>query len=324
MRLILLLLAPAVLAAQWGELVVVEKVANRVSFYSPDGKRLAETVVGETPHEMVFDPDRRHLYVSDNGVLWMTYTGPGGNTISVVDTQTRKRVRVIDLGEYHRPHGLAIIPASGHLLSTIENPDGLVRIDPMAGKVLRMYDVQGEDPHMVAVEPSGCCAWVSNTATHEIAVVDLETGAVTKIPLADGPQQTIFSHDGKTAYTVSGPGATLSVIDVAQRQIQHTIATGPGPGRVALTPDGEWLVFNNGEGGDAVQFARPDAAKPARTVKLGGRPLSLTLSGDGKWAFAGIQDQDRIVVLSVAEQRIVDEIHLPKGSGPDPAIEVGR
>src|SRR5262249_22685072 len=89
-------------------LAVVEKVAGAVGFYSQDGKQLGLVKVGPFPHEAVLSSDGRYLYVSDNGVLWMTEDSLGYNMISVVDVQAMKKVRDIDLGRFHRPHGIAL------------------------------------------------------------------------------------------------------------------------------------------------------------------------------------------------------------------------
>jgi hypothetical protein len=67
--------------------VVGEKVAGSVGFYNAQFKRLRSVKVGVHPHEMWLSADKRTLYVADNGVLWMTETGPGENTVS---TRCRK------------------------------------------------------------------------------------------------------------------------------------------------------------------------------------------------------------------------------------------
>ena len=49
-------------------------------------------------------------------------------------------------------------------------------------------------------------------------------------------------------------------------------------------------------------------------------PSNLFMQQDGKWVFAGVQDQDKVFVIFVPDRRIERAIELPKGSGPDPAI----
>ncbi len=299
-------------------LAVVEKIAGAVGFYTAEGTRLSGVKVGEHPHEIVLSPDRRTLYVSDNGILWMTNPGEGGNTISIIDVATRRKTGVIDLGGYRRPHGLDIHPVSGRMVSTIENPDGLLLIDPVARKVLRKYDTGGGDPHMVLFDASGAWAYVSNTATHTVAAIHLASGEVKLIPTDARPQGGVRTRDGRRIYLTNADGKSISIIDTSTRNRVGVIRSTGGPARVALTPDEKTLVYNIE--GNAVGFADVASRKETAVVGLGGRPLSLTLSRDGRLAYLGIQDQDKIIVVSVAGRRIIRVIETPKGSGPDPVL----
>ena len=301
------------------QLAVVEKIAGRVSFYTADGRRISEVPVGQYPHEIIQSPDRRTLYVTDNGVLWMTNPGEGGNTISILDVAARQRAGVIDLGNYRRPHGIDIHPKTGRMVVTIENPDGLLLIDPAARKVLRMYDVQGADPHMVLFDASGEHAWVSNSASHNVAVIHLASGKVKLVPTDARPQGGVRTRDGKLIYLTNSDGNSISIFDAARQERIGVIKTGNGPGRIALTPDEKTLVYNL-QPGEAIGFADVATRRETKVVPLGGRPLSLTMSPDGKLAYAGVQDQDKIFVLSVAERKIIRVIETPKNSGPDPAL----
>lgn len=312
-------LAVSQVGAQKPALAVVEKVAGAVGFYTSDGKRVAGAQVGKHPHEIVFSPDRKQLYISDNGILWMTEPGEGGNTISIIDVATMKRTGVIDLGSYRRPHGMDIDTKNNRMVVTIENPDGLLLIDLASKKVLRKYDVKGGDPHMVMLAPDGKTAYVSNTASKTLAAVNLDSGEVSLIQTDDRPQGAALSRDGKIIYLTNSDGNSISIIDVASRKRTGTISTGKGPGRVAVTPDGNTLVYNL-QPGEAVGFADVRSKKQTAMVPLGGRPLSLTMTADGKLAYAGIQDQDKVIVISVPDRKIVRVISTPKASGPDPVL----
>ena len=169
-------------------LAVVEKISGSVGFYTADGQLKGEVKVGNFPHEAVLSPDGRLLYVSDNGVLWMTEEGEGGNTISVLDVRAMKRVAGIDLGRFRRPHGLALVAGSGRLLVTTERPSSLLMVDVAQGKVVRDYDVRGKAPHMVTLGPGGEWAFASNVDSNTIAAVHLATGEVKLIPTSGRPQ----------------------------------------------------------------------------------------------------------------------------------------
>jgi hypothetical protein len=116
--------ASLLVASLWGQssLAVVEKKAGKVGFYTLEGRRTGEVQVGNYPHEMVLSPDHRLLYVTDNGMLWMTDKGAGGNTISIIDVRSRRKAGTINLGNYRRPHGIAVLPTTGEIVVTIENP----------------------------------------------------------------------------------------------------------------------------------------------------------------------------------------------------------
>jgi YVTN family beta-propeller protein len=305
--------------AQKPALAIVEKIAGAVGFYTPDGKRIGGAQVGKHPHEIVISQDKKRLYVSDNGILWMTEAGEGGNTISVLDPVTMKKTGVIDLGKYRRPHGMDLHPKTGRLAVTIENPDGLLLVDPAAGKVLRMYDVKGNDPHMVLFGRDGEWAYVSNTASNTLAAVHLSSGKVELIPTDARPQGGVLSPDGKLIYLTNSDGNSISIIDTERKTRIGTIQTGKGPGRIALTRDGIGLIYNL-QPGEAVGFADLATRKQTGMIPLGGRPLSLTVSHDGLLAYAGVQDQDKVFVIGVPERKIVRILQTPKGSGPDPAL----
>lgn len=304
------------------DLVVVEKKASSVGFYTRDGKRTGGTAVGKTPHEIVFSPDRKTLYVSDNGILWMTDAGSGGNTISIIDVATRRKTGTIDLGENRRPHGMDVIKKNGHIVVTVENPSGLLLVDPVVRKVIRRYDTGGTKPHMVLLDHQAEYAYVSNSGTGTIGVLHLATGKLkTTIPVGENPQGALITRDGKRLYVTASIGNAIAVIDTARHTLIGKVATGQGPGRVALTPDEKTLVYNM-QLGEKLGFADVATLKQLKEVALPGHPLSLTLSADGQLAYLGIQDKDKIVIASVPKREILKVFDTPKESGPDPVLEL--
>jgi YVTN family beta-propeller protein len=229
------------------------------------------------------------------------------------------KVGVIDLGKNRRPHGMDVDGKTGHIVCTTENPDGMILVDPVARKVIRRYDVKGEDPHMVILEPGGAHAFVTNTATATIAAVRMSDGAVKLIPVEKRPQGGVFSKDGKLLYMTNSEGNSISIIDVGKREVVGRIGTGVGAGRAALTPDGKTLVYNL-QAGKGVAFADVATRKQVKQIDLIGNPLSLTMSKDGKFVYLGIQDSDKVVIVSVEKREIVRMFDTPKNSGPDPVL----
>lgn len=300
-------------------LAIVEKVAGAVAFYSEDGRQLGRTTVGPFPHEAALSRDGKRLYVSVNGVLWMTEDKLGNNTIAEVDVRTMRKLRDFDLGRFHRPHGIALAAAGDRLLATTERPFGVIMVDCASGKLLRDYDVKGKSPHMVIPTPDGEWAYASDTDSDVVAAIRLKTGDVTLIATGKRPQGGVLSEDARRLYIVNTDGNKISIIDTASKKVTGEIATGKGPGRIAMTPDGKTLVYNL-QYEPAVGFADIASGKQVAQISLTSRPLSLTMTKDGRRAFLGIQDQDKVVFVSVPDRRIEKTLELPRGSGPDPAI----
>jgi YVTN family beta-propeller protein len=230
-----------------------------------------------------------------------------------------KKTGEIDLGRFHRPHGIALIPGSGRLLATTERPYGLIEVDPAARKVTRDYDVKGKSPHMVMPVPAGDWAFVSNADSDSVAAIQLQTGSVKVIPTGSHPQGGVFSPDASRLYITNTNANQVEIIDVKTKKVTGRIATGKGPARIAVTPNGKTLVYNL-QFEPGVGFADVASGKQVAQVALTGRPLSLTMTRDGRRAFAGVQDQDKVFFISVADRKIERVVETPKGSGPDPAI----
>ena len=315
------LCAAALVAAERPDLLVVEKKNNSVGFYTSAGHRVGGALVGETPHEVALSQDGRFAYISDNGVLWMDYDGPGGNTISIVDLESFKRVGILPLGKFHRPHGIGPDPHSSRAFVTSENPDRLVLVDLDSRAVIKDFDNGGVDPHMVTFGLDGW-GYVSNTASGTVGAVHAVTGELRLIEVGKGPQGSLLSRDGTKLWVTCRDEGRIDVIDTASKSVVGSIPTGQGVNRIVATDDEGLLVYSL-QTGEAVGIADPHTMKELAQIPLGGAPLSISLSKDDRHAFAGVQDEDQIWIVSVPDRKVVQVIDTPPGMGPDPVIEIG-
>jgi YVTN family beta-propeller protein len=321
MRLRCFLLAATMAAATGGKpsYVAIEKVSGHVGFFDADGKILKEVAIGGHPHELAFSPDGRYVYTTDNGVLWMTETGRGGNTVSIVDTLSQSLAGTIDLGSHRRPHGIDVDPKTGNLLVTTELPSMLLMIDPRARRVVKEYDIKGKAPHLVKLSGDRVWAYTSNTDTGTLSAVNLQTGEVTVIAIGERPQGMAFSPDGRRLYVTNMNSDSISIIDTQAKKRIADIPTGKGPVRIRITPDGKTAVYALQQG-EAVGFANTGTRREEAQLKLTGPPVSLTFSADNKYAFSAVQSQDKIFVISLATREITKVISTPHGAGPDPYV----
>jgi YVTN family beta-propeller protein len=319
MSVLFLLAAFAVDTTAPPEFVVGEKLSGSVGFYDASGVRQADVKVGRHPHEMAISPDRRTVYVSDNGVVWMTEEGAGDNTVSIIDIASHRRTGVIDLGQYRRPHGITVDRRTGHIFVTTERPSALVEVDPVARKVVRAYDVKGKAPHIVVLGPGSEFAYTSNDNSGTISAIRLATGDVKVIPAGKRPQGQALSPDGKFVYITLEDDNAIAILDTGKNEIVGRITTGRSPNRVAVTPDGKTLVYSMQLAG-AVGFAEVATRRQIAQVPVGGQTMSIALSPDARSAYTGIQEHDRIAVVSVRDRKLAKTFKTAPGSGPDAII----
>ncbi len=302
-------------------LLVLHKGGHSLGFYSPEGKLLNLVPVGKNPHEMILSRDGRLLYITDNGTVYIEQADPGGNTVSIVDVVARKKVGEISLGKYHRPHGIDLDPKSGLLAVSTENPDALLLVDPAKRAVVKVYDTKGKTSHMVQFGPGAQYAFVSNATSNQVAVISLATGAVKTIPVAERPEGSVLSRDGRELYVCSREGHKINVIDTAKQAVVGEIATGRGPVRIGLTSDGKRLVYALLHD-QAIEIADPGERKVLHRVKLTGGLVSLGISPDGRRAFASSQDLNTVYVVSIAEGKLLRSFRTAAGMTPDPVLEI--
>jgi YVTN family beta-propeller protein len=304
-----------------GTILVLQKGASSLAYYSPDSKLLATVPVGQHPHEMVCSADGKYLYTSDNGTMRIENEGTGGNSLSVVDIAARRKAADIPLGNFRRPHGLDIDHKSGHLVVTTEAPDQLVLVDTASRGVIRTYDTKGKTSHMVTFGPNAGWAYVSNAGSGNVSAINLKTAQVKLIPTGTRPEGSVLSKDGRELYVCNRESNYISVIDTAKNMQVAIIKTGKGPVRIAITPDGKQLVYALMHQ-NAIGIADPHTRQQLDYILLPASPISVSIAADGKHAIASAEEAGSVYIVSLQDKRISGEIKTPPGAAPDPAIEI--
>lgn len=299
-------------------LLISQKASKSVGWYTLDGELLAEAAVSAHPHEIVLSPDGQRLYVTDNGVMQIEFAGEGGNKVSIIDVPGRRKVGEVDLGQWRRPHGIALCP-DGTLLATSEAPDQLLVIDAAQQKIARTFETGGETPHIVRCSEDSTQAYVSNARSRTVARIDLETGERELLETGDRPEGSCLSPDYSTLYVVHRDADKIVAIDTADWSILGEIVALGQPVRCGVSGDGQMIAYGL-FAGQAVGFADLSAMTEVGRVSTIGPTVSLEMSPDGESALACAQDQDTCYMLSIPERSITNTVQVKAGSGPDPLL----
>src|SRR4026209_1470477 len=88
-------------------------------------------------------------------------------------------------------------------------------------------------------------------------------------------------------------------------------------GSIAVaTPASAFVAYVSTEKSNTVSVIDTDKWVVTKTIKVGQRPRGIEFTRDGKFVLVAVGDDDKIEVIDVATQRVVDS--LP--SGPDPEL----
>jgi YVTN family beta-propeller protein len=306
-------------------LLILHKWSESLGAYDADtGRRRGASLgVGRVPHEMVMTPDGRQLYVTNYGVRTYTDTGPGGNTISIVDLGHRRKAGEIRLPDHRRPHGIAL-GRSGRLYVTTDAPPAVVVLDPDARKVVAAYPVDAQLPHMLAVRADEGAIYVANAGSASVSVIHppAKPGAAPRtssVAVGGVPMGLALSPDEARLYVTNRQGNALVVVDTLRESVVEAVPLAGAPARVAPLPGGRQLAVTLIEAGDvALVDARTFAV--VRRVHVGGRAEGLFVDPRGRFVCVSAQEENKVVKLALPSlDRLLD---IPTDQRPDPAVLV--
>lgn len=300
-------------------IVVVQKGDHSLGYYDFEtGAELDRVPIDQYPHEFAISPDGRIAYMAHFGVALAEHEGPGGNTVSAVDIQARRRVGTIHCGEYRRPHDVAC-DANGALYVLSEGTSNLLVVkDPSSGQVDRVIPTGGEGSHKVSVLRDGSMAFCSNMNSDTVGVVfpkDPQRPPVV-IPVGKRPEGSVLDQEGRRLFVGNREGAEISVIDVTRLSVSHTIRTLRGPVRMCRDPRGTLLVALYYECGLAM--INPDSGAQ-QIVSLPEKPISVGFHAASQTALLSTHAH-RICLVDTVAGRLVG--FVPTRSDPDPVVVV--
>jgi DNA-binding SARP family transcriptional activator/DNA-binding beta-propeller fold protein YncE len=248
-------------------------------------------------------------YVVTGNALWEV----GDATLAEIDIDLSAEVRRYPLPRDPKLPGgqTGVAAADGSLWVTRGGLDEVLRIDPHAGRVVRVYSGV---PGAVSIAVDAGSAW---TISHfsGVSVLDLATGKVVRASIPVGPLQYVAAGGGYGWVSDEAKG-TVYKIDRAGN-VAATYHTGEGA-RPMSYADGELWVANQDDG----TVTAIDAVTGASRIFSFDHPTSDIAAGDGH-VLVGVSTgrtyEDRIDALQgSAAKLLVQPYQLAEN---DPALD---
>jgi YVTN family beta-propeller protein len=294
-----------------GTMLVANKRANtlvRVDLAS--GVKTHEVDTCANPHELAVSPDRAH-------VALVCYDG---QELEIYRTGDLVRIKIVELGEGARPHGV-YWHANGTLFASAEGRGSIFVVEaPLSDAAgVREIGSGAPGPHMVVVDEAGAFAWGTIIPSGTVVRYDIAAGRETGRKVLGGQTEGIaLSPDGSALWVGANQAGKVYRLDPATLEVEAEVAAGPVPIRVAAHPGGQWVVSSNfGEGGLTVIDAATNAV--ARSVPVSGdqgpQQVTLVFSDDGERLYAAETATRTVAEIDFATGAVLRR--LPSGEGGD-------
>lgn len=209
-----------------GILSIIDKATRMVSTKSFPSNTLAGVAVG---------PDGSRVYAS----------GYGTDQLFVIDTTTNNAVATLPISD---PIGIAVKPDGSR--AYIAYDDGFTAriavLDTTSNTLLPPIGLAGREATGIAVSPDGTRLYVTLGATDRVAIVHLDTNAVSYLDTGGEPRGIVVNHAGTRAYFTKYTTNQVGVIDTATGAvIDHFFPGGSGPWGIDVSADDSRVYVAN-------------------------------------------------------------------------------
>ena len=290
-------------------LVVLNKDDATLAIIDPvEMKLTAKVPTGTGPHEGVLSVDGTTAYVANYGAQ------TPGNSISVIDIQTAKELRRVDISPLLRPHGLHLI--GGQLYFTAEANRAIARYEPAANKIDWIMGTGQNGSHMVVGTADQKKFYTANIGSDSVSAIELPPLApgrrpVTHIPVGKQPEAIDLSPDGKEVWVGLNAEGMAEVVDVVGYKSATKINIGGRPYRVKFTPDGKSVVCTMIVTKELLIIDTVTRIEIKR-IKLESTPLGLAFSADGKTAFVSAVGPDLVLKVDLTSGKVLGRVETGK------------
>lgn len=288
-------------------------------------KVVARVPVGPDPHEVIASSDGKLAYVSN-------YGGGAYNTLAVVDLVAQKPLSAIDLGPLRGPHGITFV--GGKPWFTAEAAKAIGRYDPASQRVDWILGTGQNRTHMIYVSPDMNRIITTNVSSGTVSIMEKTSAGPgqggpppgmpgppggnwneTVVPVGKGSEGFDVSPDGKEIWVANAGDGTVSIINVASKQVTQTIAADvPSANRLKFTLDGKLALISTLRG-SAVTVIDTATRKTVKRIPVGHGSAGILMEPDGARAFVACSPDGYVAVLNLQSLEVVG--HIDAGHEPD-------
>ena len=176
-------------------------------------------------------------------------------------------------------------------------------------------------PLDLALSADGQLVYVTNSQSKSISVIEVASLTVRnriRVPVARGPYGVAIHPNGSRLYVTDIDGNQVLVVDTARRATVGRIDVIEEPRSLVISADGTRLYVSGGDfgddGGGGIAVIDTESESVVTTIRMDAGIFRLALSPDGSRLYATDRSNAQLVVVDVAQNRVVNTVKvLPEG-----------
>jgi YVTN family beta-propeller protein len=312
--------------------VVIGGSAGSIAVIDPATNELAGRIQlehAEYPHHVYLSEDNTQLLLAIPGVDLSGGHGgeddgghgggghgggtPVAHSVLVLDsrdgtTQVARRLAEMNHNAIFSPDGQEV------WTSQMSSPGSVLVLDASTLETKTTIPV-GDAPAEVTFSPDGSHAFVANTGSDSVSVIDVGSKTVVEtIQVGDTPVGAWPGRDG-VMYVDNEAGKSLTAIDATTLDVVRTYELGFTPAMAAVPPAREeQLWVTDTDGGRVVIYSVADGTV-LDEIATGAGAHAIAFSDDGQTAYVTNQLEAAVSVIDVADPSVVTTI--PVGAKPN-------
>jgi len=332
-------------------LLALSKQDHTLSIVDPATLQIVARIpVGDDPHEVIASADGHTAYVSNygfgafhtlavidlvaqkqlsfidlgalrgphgltfaQGKVW--FTAEAAKAIGSYDPASGKIDWIMGTGQ-NRTHMIYVFPDAKRIVTTNVNSATVTILDKTEGPAGMPPGLAGQPggsgPPPGAQPPAG----MGGPGGPPRGPMPGPPGGdwnETVIPVGGGSEGFDISPDGKEAWVANAQDGTISVIDLAAKQVVATLATNvPGANRLKFTPDGKLVLVTPGSALVILDAATRKEVKRLPSVHGSG---GIEMQPDGARAYVACGRDNVVAVIDLKTLEMVGHVDVASPDG---------
>lgn len=300
-----------------GIAVVVNQQSDTATIVDIATYKAVHVPVGHGPHESAVSLNGRRAVVTN---YFKQGIGPG-SSLSVLDLDTKREVRRIELDKQAMPHGVEWVD-DGKVVCTDERNQRLLLVDVDSGKVEREYVTGQAGSHMLSLNLGANRLVSSNMGGGGVTIFDFKTGEKLETVTTGKECEGVgIAPNGKTIWAGNRAEDSISIIDMASRKVIKKLDSKGFPYRVQFTPNGKWALIPHAMSGELV-VCDVEKMEIVRRIKIGACGVKVSVANPspaGVWAYSDsnfalvtIRNDNSVVLVDLNNGETLGRIEVQK------------